>query len=43
VPFGKLQADNVAALSSWLLQYKLIHKTISPSRYGTNQFLPAGA
>jgi ABC-type nitrate/sulfonate/bicarbonate transport system substrate-binding protein len=43
VPFGKLQTDKVAALSSWLLQYKLIHKAISPSRYGTNQFLPAGA
>jgi putative hydroxymethylpyrimidine transport system substrate-binding protein len=43
VPFGTLQTANVAALSSWLLQYKLIHAPISPSRYGTNQFLPPGA
>jgi NitT/TauT family transport system substrate-binding protein/putative hydroxymethylpyrimidine transport system substrate-binding protein len=42
VPYGTLQPDKVAALSSWLLQYKLIHHPISPSRYGTNQFLPAG-
>jgi putative hydroxymethylpyrimidine transport system substrate-binding protein len=42
IPFGKLQTDKVAALSTWLLQYKLIHKPISPSRYGTNAFLPAG-
>jgi ABC-type nitrate/sulfonate/bicarbonate transport system substrate-binding protein len=43
IPFGMLQIDKVAALSAWLLQYKLIHAPISPSRYGTNAFLPAGA
>jgi putative hydroxymethylpyrimidine transport system substrate-binding protein len=43
VPYGTLQTDKVTALSSWLLQYKLIHKPISPSRYGTNAFLPKGS
>jgi putative hydroxymethylpyrimidine transport system substrate-binding protein len=42
VPFGTLQAQNLAALSGWLLRYKLIHAPIPPSRYGTNAFLPAG-
>jgi len=42
VPFGTLQPARVAALSSWLLQYKLIHSPISTSRYGTDAFLPPG-
>jgi putative hydroxymethylpyrimidine transport system substrate-binding protein len=39
VPFGTLQTKNVAALSAWMLQHKLIAHPISPSRYGTNRFL----
>jgi ABC-type nitrate/sulfonate/bicarbonate transport system substrate-binding protein len=42
VPYGTLQTSKVSALSTWLLANKLIHKAISPSRYGTNAFLPAG-
>jgi putative hydroxymethylpyrimidine transport system substrate-binding protein len=40
VPFGTLQSANVAAMSEWMLQNDLIHKPISPERYGTNRFLP---
>jgi ABC-type nitrate/sulfonate/bicarbonate transport system substrate-binding protein len=40
VRFGTLQAKNVTALSDWMLAHKLIHHAISPSRYGTNRFLP---
>jgi len=40
VPFGTLQSANVAAMSAWMLQSHLIHKPISPERYGTNRFLP---
>ena len=39
VPFGTLQSPNVAAMSAWMLQSRLIHAPISPERYGTNQFL----
>jgi putative hydroxymethylpyrimidine transport system substrate-binding protein len=42
VPFGTLQSANVAAMSAWMLQNHLIHAPISPERYGTNSFLPAG-
>jgi putative hydroxymethylpyrimidine transport system substrate-binding protein len=42
VAFGTLQAGNVAALSSWMLAHHLIRHPISPARYGTNRFLPAG-
>jgi NitT/TauT family transport system substrate-binding protein/putative hydroxymethylpyrimidine transport system substrate-binding protein len=41
VPFGTLQARNVAALSAWMLAHKLITRPISPSQYGTDRFLPA--
>jgi ABC-type nitrate/sulfonate/bicarbonate transport system substrate-binding protein len=41
VPFGMLQTDKVAALSSWLLAHGLIHHSFTPSRYGTDAFLPA--
>jgi putative hydroxymethylpyrimidine transport system substrate-binding protein len=40
VPFGTLQAANVAAMSSWMLGAGLIHSPIAPARYGTNAFLP---
>ncbi|MBO0682882.1 MAG: ABC transporter substrate-binding protein [Candidatus Dormibacteraeota bacterium] len=39
--FGVLRADRVQQLSSWLLRHRLIKHAISPSRYGTDQFLPA--
>jgi putative hydroxymethylpyrimidine transport system substrate-binding protein len=42
VPFGTLQTGKIAALSSWLLANKLIHRAISTSRYGTDAFLPNG-
>jgi putative hydroxymethylpyrimidine transport system substrate-binding protein len=42
VPFGTLQGPNVTAMSAWMLQNHLIHAPISPVRYGTNSFLPAG-
>lgn len=40
VPFGTLQAANVAAMSKWMLGAGLIGAPISPARYGTNAFLP---
>jgi putative hydroxymethylpyrimidine transport system substrate-binding protein len=40
VPFGTLQAANVAAMSSWMLGAGLIHAPVAPARYGTNVFLP---
>jgi putative hydroxymethylpyrimidine transport system substrate-binding protein len=42
VPFGTLQSGNVAAMSAWMLANHLIKAPISPTRYGTNQFLPSG-
>jgi putative hydroxymethylpyrimidine transport system substrate-binding protein len=42
VPFGTLQTQNIAALSEWMVAHHLIKHPISPSRYGTNRFLPAG-
>lgn len=41
VPFGELQARNVAALSVWMVAHHLISHPISTARYGTNRFLPA--
>jgi putative hydroxymethylpyrimidine transport system substrate-binding protein len=40
VPFGTLQAANVAAMSKWMVGAGLIHASIAPARYGTNAFLP---
>lgn len=40
VPFGTLQADNVQAMSAWMLGSGLIKVPIVPARYGTNAFLP---
>jgi putative hydroxymethylpyrimidine transport system substrate-binding protein len=40
VPFGTLQSKNVAAMSEWMMENRLIHAPISPARYGTNRFLP---
>jgi putative hydroxymethylpyrimidine transport system substrate-binding protein len=40
VPFGTLQPANVAAMSGWMLSSGLIHASIAPARYGTNEFLP---
>jgi ABC-type nitrate/sulfonate/bicarbonate transport system substrate-binding protein len=40
VPFGTLQTDKLAALSRWLLAYKLIHHAILPARFATSAFLP---
>ena len=42
VPFGTVQTGKVMALVSWMLRYKLIHRPISPARFATNAFLPAG-
>ncbi len=39
VPFGTLQSPNVAAMSAWMRQSRLIGAPISPRRYGTNRFL----
>ncbi|HTX45015.1 MAG TPA: ABC transporter substrate-binding protein [Solirubrobacteraceae bacterium] len=41
VPFGTLQTRNISALSAWMVAHHLIRHPISPSRYGTNRFLPA--
>jgi putative hydroxymethylpyrimidine transport system substrate-binding protein len=40
VAFGTLQAANVAAMSKWMLGAGLIHAPVTPTRYGTNGFLP---
>jgi len=40
LPFGTLQAANVEAMSKWMLGAGLIHEPVTPSRYGTNAFLP---
>lgn len=39
VPFGTIQAANVAAMSHWMLASGLIHRMISPARYATDRFL----
>jgi NitT/TauT family transport system substrate-binding protein/putative hydroxymethylpyrimidine transport system substrate-binding protein len=38
--FGFIQAPNVQAMSSWMTGARLIAAPISPTRYGTNAFLP---
>jgi putative hydroxymethylpyrimidine transport system substrate-binding protein len=38
IPFGTLQARNVAAMSAWMLQSGLIAAPVAPARYG---FMPA--
>lgn len=40
VPFGKLRASSLESMSRWMLASHLIGSPISPSRYGTDQFLP---
>ncbi len=42
VPFGTLVPAHIAALSQWMLAHRLITEPISPSRYGTDAFLPLG-
>jgi len=42
MPFGTLQSGNIAAMSTWMLENHLIKAPISPTRYGTNHFLPSG-
>jgi ABC-type nitrate/sulfonate/bicarbonate transport system substrate-binding protein len=42
VPYGTLVPAKLAALSSWLLANHLIAHAVSPQRFGTNRFLPAG-
>lgn len=42
VRFGQLESTKLAALSRWLVRYKLIRASISPSEFGTNRFLPKG-
>lgn len=37
VPFGTLQARNIAAMSSWMLANGLIGAPVSPGRYGINR------
>lgn len=40
VPLGALQANDVRAMSSWMVANHLIGTPIAPARYGTNEFLP---
>ena len=40
VPFGTLVPAHVTALSQWMVAHRLISQPISPSRYGTNVYLP---
>jgi NitT/TauT family transport system substrate-binding protein/putative hydroxymethylpyrimidine transport system substrate-binding protein len=40
VTFGRLQAASVEAMSKWMVGAGLIHASIAPGRYGTNEFLP---
>jgi NitT/TauT family transport system substrate-binding protein/putative hydroxymethylpyrimidine transport system substrate-binding protein len=40
VRFGQLVSTKLAALSRWLVHYKLIHAAISPSGFGTDRLLP---
>ena len=40
VPFGTLQAANIEAMSSWMVNSGLIHAPIAPARYSTDEFLP---
>lgn len=41
-PFGTLQPAHEQALSAWMRSHGLIEAPISPSRYGTDRFLPSG-
>jgi NitT/TauT family transport system substrate-binding protein/putative hydroxymethylpyrimidine transport system substrate-binding protein len=40
VPDGTLVASKIDALSSWLVEHRLISRPVSASRFGTNAFLP---
>jgi putative hydroxymethylpyrimidine transport system substrate-binding protein len=40
--FGTLKAGNLAAMSAWMLQRGLIDAAVTPARYGTDRFIPAG-
>lgn|GEM_PF-339434 len=40
VPFGTLQAANIEAMSTWMVDSGLLHSPIGPPRYATNEFLP---
>lgn len=40
VPFGTLQGHDIEAMSSWMLENRLIDTPVSAERYGTNRFLP---
>jgi putative hydroxymethylpyrimidine transport system substrate-binding protein len=42
VPFGTLQAHDLEAMSSWMLDTGLIPAAVSAARYGTNRFLAGG-
>ena len=42
VSFGMLRPSKLAALSTWMVRHRLIRKPISPSRFGTDRFLPSG-
>ena len=39
--YGVLRSDRLEQLSTWMLRYRLIKRAISPSRYGTNAFVPS--
>jgi putative hydroxymethylpyrimidine transport system substrate-binding protein len=39
-PFGTLQAANVRAMSTWMVDSGLLHSPIAADRYGTNELLP---
>ncbi len=40
VPFGTLQAANLQAMSTWMVNSGLLHSPIAPQRYGRSEFLP---
>jgi NitT/TauT family transport system substrate-binding protein/putative hydroxymethylpyrimidine transport system substrate-binding protein len=40
VAFGTLQPGNVRAMSNWMLANRLIAAPVSPTRYGTDRFVP---
>ncbi len=43
VPFGTLQPDHLAQLSSWMVRNRLLDAPFAFARYGTDAFLPDGS
>lgn len=38
--FGEINADNIKALSDWMVENRLAREGFSPERYGSNTYLP---